>query len=156
MLFAPKLFPAAPEKGCGSVTQARCIRRYSSIRRACRTISLPRSNCLAHYSPKPCQNSSYRCYGGCCGTLFLSFALLAAAPLQAQAREERSVPTLPLPHVTRTAAVHLQAASSLLPLPRSRPAPTTGPAPPCCTEESAGSDKRLIQLARGCSRKWRA
>jgi hypothetical protein len=26
----------------------------------------------------------------------------------------------------------------------------------CCTKESAGSDKRLIQLARGCSRKWRA
>jgi hypothetical protein len=85
---------------------------------------------LAHYSPKPCQNSSYRCYDGCCGTLFLSFALLAAAPFQAQAREERSVPPLPIPHVTRTAAVHLQAAASLLPLPRSRPAPTTGPAPP--------------------------
>jgi hypothetical protein len=86
--------------------RARHSRGYSSIRRACRTISLPHSNCLAHYSPKPCQNSSYRCYDGCCGTLFLSFALLAAAPFQAQAREERSVPPLPIPHVTRTAAVH--------------------------------------------------
>jgi hypothetical protein len=62
-------------------------------------------------------------------TLTLSFALLAAPPFHAQAREERLVPPLPIPHVNRTVAIHLPAAASSQPLPRSRPA-TTAPSPP--------------------------
>jgi hypothetical protein len=63
-------------------------------------------------------------------TFTLSFALLAAPLFHAQAREEeRLVPPLPIPHVNRTVAIHLPAAASSQPLPRSRPA-TTAPSPP--------------------------
>jgi hypothetical protein len=65
-------------------------------------------------------------------TLALSFALLAASPFHAQAREERLVPPLPIPHVNRTVAIHVPAAASSQPQPRSRPA-TTAPSPPVLT-----------------------
>ena len=60
-------------------------------------------------------------------TLTLLFVLFAAPSFHAQAREERLVPPLPIPHVNRTVAIHLPGASSSQP--RSRPA-TTAPAPP--------------------------
>ena len=61
-------------------------------------------------------------------TLTLLFVLFAAPSFHAQAREERLVPPLPIPHVNRTVAIHLPAAASSQPQPRSRPA-TTAPAP---------------------------
>jgi hypothetical protein len=61
-------------------------------------------------------------------TLTLLFVLFAAPSFHAQAREERLVPPLPIPHVNRTVAIHLPAAASSQPQPRSRPA-TTAPGP---------------------------
>ncbi len=56
-----------------------------------------------------------------------TFVLLAAAPIHAQARQEKLVPPLPIPHVAHTAAVHRPVAVSR---PRARPAPIAAPVAP--------------------------